>query len=239
VKVLAIIPARGGSKGIKLKNIQKLAGHPLIIYTINSAKKSKLIDRIIVSTDDKKISRISKLNGAELPFTRPKTLSRDSSSTIDVVKHTLNFLKNKESYVPDIIIILQPTSPLRSYKKIDKSIQLLKKNNSDSVISVYRTKPHPFRSFWYQNNFLKPYNPDFEKFHQHQLQPELYSPTGEIYTFWNKTIQKYDSIFGKKIKPLFLTKNEYPLDIDSIFDLFVCEMTIKYWNSYHQHFLKS
>ena len=105
-KILAIIPARGGSKGIKRKNLQKLSGKPLIVHTIIAAKKTKSINKIIVSTDDKEISRISQNNGAEVPFLRPKQISKDTSSTIEVIKHALKFLEKNQSYVPDIIILL-------------------------------------------------------------------------------------------------------------------------------------
>lgn len=114
MKILALIPARGDSKGIPNKNIQKIGGKYLIEYTINSAKRSKLIDKIIVSTDSKKIASISKKLGAEVPFLRPKKISIDKSPTIEVIKHTLGFLSNNQFYVPDIILLLQPTSPFRS-----------------------------------------------------------------------------------------------------------------------------
>jgi len=147
MKILGLIPARGGSKGIPLKNIQKLAGKPLINYTIESAKKSK-IDKVIVSTDTKKIAQISTSAGAEVPFLRPKKISKDSSSTIKVIKHALKFLKLKQNYEPDIIVILQPTSPLRTAKMINNSINILKKSKCSSVISVSKIKSHPYASFW-------------------------------------------------------------------------------------------
>ena len=135
-KILAIIPARGGSKGIRRKNLQKLSGKPLIVHTIIAAKKTKSINKIIVSTDDKEIGKISKNNGAEVPFLRPKQISKDTSSTIEVIKHALKFLQENQSYVPDIIILLQPTSPLRNHNDIDKSLKKFKKTKANSLISV-------------------------------------------------------------------------------------------------------
>jgi len=236
MNIVAIIPARSGSKGIPMKNIQKIAGRPLIEYTISSAKNSKKIDRVVVSTDSNKIARIAKQAGAEVPFLRPKKISGDSSSTLDVVKHTLRFLFNNQSYVPDIIIILQPTSPLRTTRLIDKSIRVLKKSDTTSVITVSKIKTHPYISFWYNKQYLKPFKSDFQKYNRRQKLPALYCPTGSIYTFWYETLKKYDSIYGPKIKPIIVKEAETNIDIDELFDLFISEMAIKYWGKYKKRF---
>ncbi len=123
MNVLAIIPARGGSKSIPLKNIQKLGNKALIEYTITAAKKSKEINKIIVSTDSKKISTISKKIGAEVPFLRPKKFSQDNSPAMDVIKHTLKFLKEKQSYVPEIVTILLTT--FKGYNIFIKKLKIL------------------------------------------------------------------------------------------------------------------
>jgi len=237
MEILAIIPARGNSKGIPMKNISMLNGKPLIYYTIEAAKKSKQINRIIVSTDNLKIANISKKFGADVPFIRPKSISRDNSNTLDVIKHSLDYLEKNENYVPDIVILLQPTSPLRIYKKIDKSIQLLKQSHSDSVLSVYKPKSHPYRAFWHVDGFLKPFKNNFQKYSRRQLHPNLYSPTGEIYAFWLKTLKKYNSIYGKKIKPILSENDEIIIDIDKPIDLFFAEMILKSWSSYKKRFL--
>ena len=150
MKVLAIIPARSGSKGIHLKNIKKLNKKPLVQYTIDVAKKCKMIDRIIVSTDDKKISDICKKLGAEVPFLRPKEISEDLSPMEKVVSHTVNFLEN-ESYFPDIIVLLQPTSPFRSHKEIDRAIRIFSKSKATSLVEVKKTDNHPYKSFKKKN----------------------------------------------------------------------------------------
>lgn len=234
MKVLGIITARSGSKGIPMKNISKLAGKPLIEYTISAAKSSKMIDKLIVSTDSKKIASISKSLGAEVPFIRPRSLAKDTSLSIDVVKHALQFLHVHQSYIPDIILILQPTSPLRTAKMIDKSIKMLQKSHATSVLSVAKVKTHPYISFWYDKKYLKPFKTRFEKFSRRQKYPVLYHPTGSIYVFWHITLQKYNSIYGPKIKPL--VENEFNPDIDDIFDLFVSEMKILHWKNYKKRF---
>jgi CMP-N,N'-diacetyllegionaminic acid synthase len=225
MNVLGLIPARRNSKGIPLKNIKKLGGKFLIEYTINSAKKSHTINKIIVSTDDLKISQISKKAGAEVPFLRPKSLSKDSSPSIDYVKHTLEKLKN-EDYIPDVVVILQPTSPFRSWKNIDKSIKLLK-NNITSIVSVSKINKHPYASFYLKNNFLTPFKNDFSKYYQRQLFPELFFPTGSIYTFRTENIQKYNTIYGNKIKPLLIKDPIENIDIDSPFDFFIAKSILK------------
>lgn len=232
--ILAIIPARGGSKGITLKNIQKLAGKPLIEYTILSAKNSKYIDKILVSTDNEKISRIAKSSGAEVPFIRPKRFSGNKSPPIDYVKHALKFLFTHQSYVPEIVLILQPTSPLRTTKMIDRSIEILKKTNATCVLGVSKIKTHPYISFWCKGKYLKPFKQNFQKYYQRQKLPLLYHPTGSIYTFWRKTIEKYASFYGPKIKPMIIN-DEIKIDVDDWLDLFFCEMIIREWCKYKQN----
>lgn len=232
MEVLAIIPARVGSKGIPMKNIMKINDKPLIEYTIRAAKKSKLVDRIIVSTDSKKIANISKLLGAEVPFLRPKKIATDKSSNYQVVSHTLDFLQKNESYVPEMIVILQPTNPLRTSKIIDKGITSLKNSNADTLVTVKTVKHHPYSSFWKKNKFLKPFIKNFYDYRRRQTRPPLYHNTGDLFIFWNETLKKFNSFYGKKIQPLIITDDFTSIDIDSEFDAFVCEaiMKSKKWN---------
>ena len=238
LKILAIIPGRGGSKGIPSKNIQKLGKLPLIAHTIQSAKGSKKVNRIIVSTDSKKIAKIAEKYGAEVPFLRPKKFSRDSSSTLDVVKHTIQFLQKVEKYTPDIIIILLPTAPFRPPNLIDESVKLLKNTNATSVVSVLKTKTHPFKVFLPENGFLKPFKRDYQKYYQRQKLPDFYHTTGAAYTFWFDTLKKYGHYYGPRMKPLISHYDEMNVDIDSIFDLFIAEMTLKYWKNYSKKIKK-
>ena len=232
LKILAIIPGREGSKGIPSKNIQKLGKLPLIAHTIQSAKDSKKVNRIIVSTDSKKIAEISKKFGAEVPFLRPKKISADNSSTLDVVQHTVQFLQKVENYTPDIITILLPTSPFRSPNLIDESIELLKKTNATSVVSVFKSKEHAFKAFLPKGGFLKPFKSNYRKYYRRQLLPDFYHTTGAAYTFWFDTLEKFGHYYGPRMKPIISTKDEMNIDIDSVFDLFVAEMTQKYWKKY-------
>ncbi len=231
MEILALIPARGGSVGISQKNITNLAGKPLIYHSIKNAINCNLVDRIIVSTDDKAISEIAKKSGAEVPFLRPKKLAKNDTSIIDVIHHCLDFLKTQEDYVPDMIVLLQPTSPIRDVSLIRKSINKLKNSKSTSVISVSQIKTHPDTSFSLKSEYLKPLNPNFESSSNRQKRKKLYHPTGSIYTFWSSNLSKFNSIYGPRINPIE-TKQEYNIDIDHLFELFIAEMTFKNWNKY-------
>lgn len=228
--ILAIIPARSGSKRLPSKNFLKLGGSPLISYTINSAKKSKLINKIFVSTDSKEVVKICKSHGIDIPILRPKKLAEDKTSSISVIKHVLLYLQKNENYEPDIILLLQPTSPFRTTQIIDKSIQLLKKSKANSVISVKKINSPLNHSFHYKNKMLIPYQ-KLSKTNSSNKNLDLFFPTGSVYTFWNKTLKNFDSIYGNKILPIF---SKYPesIDIDDIFDLFVSEMTLLYWKNF-------
>ncbi|MFH0869431.1 MAG: acylneuraminate cytidylyltransferase family protein [archaeon] len=144
VNILAIIPARGGSKRLPGKNIMKFCGKPMIAWTIDSAKGCRHISRVIVSTDDKKIASIAKKHGAEVPFMRPEHLATDTATTVSVIEHALSFLKEKEGYSPDFICLLQPTAPLRTAKHITEAVELLLAKKADACVSVVETKLNPY-----------------------------------------------------------------------------------------------
>jgi len=230
-KTIAIIPARGGSKSVPHKNIKKINGKPLIQYSIDLLKKSKFVNKIVVSTDDRKIANIAKKCGAEVPFMRPKYLSGDRAKTIDVVKHTLKTLNKKFHYKPDIVTLINPTVPFRGKNSVDESIKLLLKSKADIVVQVKKIKTHPFRSYWLENEFLKPFKKDFLKYHQRQMFPDCYYPTAGISTFWNDNIAKYDHMYGPKIKAI-ISDDITNIDIDDQFDFFIAEMIELHWNKF-------
>ena len=138
--ILAVIPARGGSTGIPRKNVRDFAGKPLIAYSIEEAQKAKNIARIIVSTDDEEIAAVAKQYGAEVPFLRPATLATSESKVADAVADLLERLKKDEGYEPSHILLLQPTSPLRTAEDIENAISLYEKTGADSLVSVCRTE---------------------------------------------------------------------------------------------------
>jgi CMP-N,N'-diacetyllegionaminic acid synthase len=141
MKLLAVIPARGGSKRIPHKNIKLFNGKPLISYTIRQAIESKLFDRVLVDTDDEKIAKVAKIYGAEVPFLRPEELAGDKAKVVDALIHLLTKLKEKENYEPTHLVLLQTTSPLREVKDIKNCINLIKETDATTVLTICPTHP--------------------------------------------------------------------------------------------------
>ena len=226
-KVIAIIPARAGSKGVLNKNIKSLNGKPLISYTIEEAKKSKFIDKLIVSTDSKEIADISLSQGASVPFIRPSELSTDSSLTFDVIKHTMNFLKDKDEHY-DIIVLLQPTTPFRKVESIDKAILTLKKSNKyTSVVSVIDVEGnHPLRMKKIEGDYLINYiEQGFENMNPRNELPKVYIRSGAIYAILTKNFYEEQSLVSNLCAPIILDKIE-TINIDSPLDFEFCEFIL-------------
>jgi len=141
-KIVAIIPARGGSKVIPRKNVKDLAGKPMIAYIIESALKVKGLDRVIVSTEDKEIAEVAKKYGASVPFIRPAELAGDDVLTLPVLLHAIEYLDKEENYKPDYVLLIYPTSPLLNYQRMQEAIDLALVRNSDSVVSGYLDRKH-------------------------------------------------------------------------------------------------
>ena len=229
--VLAIIPARKNSKSIKNKNIKLLFGKPLIYYSINIAKRSKLINRVIVSSDCKKIINIAKKYGAEAPFVRPKKLSKNSSKDYGLFLHCIEWLKKNENYIPDLIVQLRPTYPIRSVEIINKAITFaLKKRNYDCIRSVCEPFQNPYK-MWHLNgkDFLRPLLGNFKQ--------ELYnSPRQKLKKiYWQnayldiikyETIKNKKSMTGTKIIPFILSPKSI-FDIDDKFSFKIVKAIFK------------
>jgi len=140
MKILALIPARGGSKGIPKKNIRPFNGKPLIAHSIECAKRSPRVDRIVVSTDSEEIAEIARAYGADVPFLRPSEMAGDTSKVMDAVIHAIETLKAAEGYEPTHVLLLQTTSPMRTPEDIDRAVEILTERNADGVVSVCRTE---------------------------------------------------------------------------------------------------
>ena len=219
MEILALIPARGGSKRLKNKNIKKLAGKPLITHSIEQAKKSKFINRVIVSTEDKKIKKISMRAGAEI-IDRPKKYATDMATTLEVLRHSLKYLYEIENYFPDYLVLVQPTSPLRATKDIDNSIKLMIKHNPDTVISVTETTENPFWMFTIENNKLKKL---IEKRYKLKSKNKIYVLNGAIFVLKPALILKEKKqIFGGNNLPYIMPKQR-SCDIDTKEDFEVTE----------------
>ncbi len=217
-EILAIIPARGGSKGIPHKNIRSFAGKPLIFYSIKTALNSKLISRVIVSTDDPKIRNVAIKFGAEAPFLRPKKYALDLSPDFPAFVHALTWLNKNEDYRPDIVVHLRPTSPLRNITRVDRAIELLLNHpKADSVRAVIIPSQNPFKMWSIQKNgFMKPlvqskYKEAYNM--PRQLLPKVFWQTGYVDAVRASTILKKHSMTGDYILPLLLNPDEW-IDID-------------------------
>lgn len=230
MQILGLIPARGGSKSVPRKNIKLLAGKPVIVYTIEEAKKSKYINRLIVSTDDEKIAEISKKCGAEVPFMRPKELAQDDTPDLPVFKHALKWFKENENYVPDIIVHLRPTALLRKVEHIDKGIELLLSNkDADSVRSICIASQIPYKMWKIENGYLVPllgFTKE-ELFNQpRQNLPTVYWQNASVDVIRYNTIMKKNSMTGDYILPLVMD-DKYSIDLDTELDFRIAEETIK------------
>ena len=221
MKIISVIPARGQSKSIHLKNISILNRKPLIYYSIKQSLKCKLIQRTIVSTDNELIAKISKKFGAEVPFLRPKNISKDSSKDIGFFRHLIEWLKMNENYKPDLIVQMRPTNPLRDQKMIVKAIQLMKKNSkADSLRSISIPERSPYKMWLKNGKYLKYFNSDRRKF------PKIYWHDGSIDIVRYKTIKNFNDLLGRKV--IYL-ENKFPylIDIDSKQDLKIENLLVK------------
>ncbi|MBU3181560.1 acylneuraminate cytidylyltransferase family protein [Clostridium psychrophilum] len=224
-KFLAIIPARAGSKGIPNKNIIAICGKPLIAYTIEAGKKSKYIDEIIVSTDSDIIKGIAEEYGTRVPFLRPNELSNDRAKSIDVVLHAMEYYKNN-NITFDYIILLQPTSPLRTFKNVDEAIEKLIKSNGASLVSVCKTQQNPIFMRSIQNKKLKEVMRFEGTSFRRQDLPDFYIFNGALY------INSYDMLIQQKkfvdadTMPYIMDKKS-SVDIDTMLDVRLVEVIMK------------
>ena len=225
-EVLAVIPARGGSRGVPKKNIRPVKGKPLIIYTIEVAKRCEVITDLVVSTDDPEIRKISTNNGVEVPFIRPADLATDTALAIPTIQHSVRMMEKKKKTVYDIVVMLQPTSPLRSVNDISESLQLLLDSDADGIISVVQVNNfHPMKMKKIIEGFLVNYEKPPVENPPRQLLPPVYIVNGAIYATKRDTLMKNDSFIGKKCLP-YIMPEERSVNIDSILDFKLIENII-------------
>ena len=220
-KILAIIPARGGSKGVPRKNIRDLAGKPLIAWTIEEAKKSKYIDRLILSSEDDEIIEVAKKYGCEVPFKRPIELAQDDTLGIDPVLHAI---EQCPGY--DYVVVLQPTSPLRTVEDIDGCIEKLISSGVDFCVSVTEPEKSPYWMYTLENNQMAPLLPQETLIARRQDLPKCYSLNGAIYVARiNSFIEEKSFITTNTMA--YVMSQERSFDIDTIVDFKICEYLIE------------
>ncbi|MBA5851073.1 acylneuraminate cytidylyltransferase family protein [Clostridium sp. cel8] len=224
-KVLAIIPARGGSKGIPRKNIKNINGRPLISYSIEEARKSKYIDKLIVSTEDSEIAKISKKFGAEIPFLRPKELSKDTTPGIEPILHAVSWFKNK-GITFDYVMCLQCTSPFRKYSQIDKAIEVLIEKNGDSIVSVCESEITPYWMKKIEYGKLKDFLDSNIFYTRRQDAPKVYRLNGAIYMAKIDVLVKYKNWYTENTLPYVMDEIS-SIDIDNMLDFKFVEFLMK------------
>ena len=222
-EVLAVIPARGGSKGIPRKNIKLFAGHPLLAYSIAAGLAAESVGRVIVSTDDEEIAAVARQYSAETPFLRPAEFSGDATPDLPVFQHAMEWLEENEGYQPEIVVQLRPTSPFRRVWHIDQAVyRLLENPQADSVRSVCVPFQNPFKMWRIdQNGTMRPLLDNYsgatlhEPYNQpRQALPEVYWQTGYVDAAWADTIRNKHSMTGERILPLIIDPAEW-IDIDA------------------------
>ncbi len=214
--VIAIIPARGGSKGVPKKNIRELGGYPLIAYSIIACRLSKKINRIIVSTDSTEIAEISKSFGAEVPFLRPAEISGDGSKDIEFMEHAINWFKKTEGKIPEYFVQIRPTTPLREPELIDAAIvRMMGNSQATSLRSVHEIRESPYKLFGIEDDFLVGLYPDDPRPEYYNLPrqnfPPVYQPNGYVDIIKSETVLQLKSLHGPKILS-FMTPNVGEID---------------------------
>jgi CMP-N,N'-diacetyllegionaminic acid synthase len=209
VRVLGIVPARGGSKAIPNKNIRELAGRPLLAYTVDAVRRSTCIDRAVLTTDSEEIARVGRALGLEVPFIRPSELARDDTPMQPTIEHAVGQLE-AGGWRPDLVLILQPTAPLRRGEHIRQAVDLLIESNASSVVSVVEIPRHfaPQYAMRVKGNRLVPYLPDGGRITRRQDVEPAYSRDGTVYAVRRNVLMEEHDLYGPDCLPLVLPSDE-------------------------------
>jgi CMP-N-acetylneuraminic acid synthetase len=215
--ILAVIPARGGSKGIYRKNLLNIAGKPLVAYSIEHALRCKLVTRTICSTDDEEIGHVAAEFGAEVPFQRPAEYATDLATDLQVFKHALEWLKAKEGYEPALVIQLRPTDPVRKPERIDAAIELMLQHpEADSLRSVSVSNHTPYKMWRIEHGYLQPLLEldDIPEAHSmpRQILPPTYQHVGYVDVIRPRTILEQSSMVGRVVLPFLIDEPTFDLD---------------------------
>jgi CMP-N-acetylneuraminic acid synthetase len=225
--VVGVIPARAGSKGIPHKNLVRIGGQPLIAFTCEAARRSRTLSRVILSTDSPDIVELAGRHGIEAPFLRPAELARDDSGMLPVLQHAVRFLEQQDGRRPDVVVLLQPTSPLRTTEHIDEAVRLLLESGADSVVSVVEV-PHqfsPLSVLRVADGRLVPFAGD-ATVTRRQDKPVLYARNGPaVLAVRSSVLLEQNSLYGSDSRP-FVMGPEESVDVDGSWDLDLVEMIL-------------
>ena len=213
--VLAIVPARGGSKGVPGKNVRRLGGRTLLEYTAAAARDAAVIDRIVVSTDSEDVAAAGRAAGLEVPFLRPAALAQDDTPMLPVIRHAIDEV-TRAGWTPELVVLLQPTSPLRRPDHVARAVDLLRSSGADSVVTVVEVPKHlsPDYVMRIDAGVLRPFLPEGERVTRRQDVRPAYSRDGTVYAFRRDTLDRCGSIYGDDCRPLIIDARE-SLSIDT------------------------
>lgn len=219
MKVLGLVPARGGSKGVPGKNIRRLGGKPLLQYTAEAAQAANLLSRVVLSTDSEEIAEMGRACGLEVPFLRPSELAEDSTPTLPVVQHAITWLENRGTRF-DAICLLQPTSPMRRPEDIDGCIRLLETTGADSAVTMRAVPPeHNPHWVYFQNGdgLLRLSTGEQEPISRRQELPPAFHREGSVYVTRRDVLMEMNSLYGKKLAG-YVVDAEDSVNIDTLAD---------------------
>ena len=216
--VLGLVPARSGSKGVPRKNLLPLAGRSLLEYTQACAAASGVLDRVVLSTDSEEIAAAGRRAGLEVPFLRPASLAADETPMLPVIQHAVAALA-QDGWATEVLVLLQPTSPLRRPEHVRDAVALLRASNADSVVSVIELPRHlsPDYVMRIESGVLRPFLAEGARVTRRQDARPAYSRDGTVYCCWRRTIERYGSIYGENCRPLLIDAAD-SLSIDSAAD---------------------
>jgi len=223
LNILGLIPARSGSKSIPFKNIAPLLGQPLLAYTCQAALGSHYLSRVVLSTDNDEIARVGIECGVEVPFIRPAELARDDTPSLPVVQHAVRWFEQHDNWRSDVIVLLQPTSPLRRSQHIDEALELLFQSGADTVVSVVKV-PHrfsPYSIMQLEGGWLRPFwqeDLSFDPLHR-QSQPKFYARNGPAVLAVRHHVVMIQERFYTDLTAPYIMNEEDSIDIDELADL--------------------
>jgi len=216
--VLGLVPARAGSKGVPGKNVRPIAGRTLLDYVVDAARASGAIDRLVLSTDSQEIAEVGRRAGLEVPFLRPAALAADDTPMLPVIQHALTALA-ASGWTAEMVVLLQPTSPLRRSEHVRNAVNLLRDSGADSVVTVVEVPRHlsPDYVMRIEDGRLRPFLPEGARVMRRQDARAAYAREGTVYASWARTIERFGSIYGDDCRPLLIDGRD-SLSIDSAAD---------------------
>jgi len=225
-RVLGLVPARAGSKGVPGKNTRLLAGRPLLEYTARAARESGVLHRVVLSTDSEEIAECGRRVGLDVPFIRPAALAHDETPMLPVVEHALDELR-RQGWEPEMVVLLQPTSPLRKPAHIRAAVEQLYQTGADSVVTVVAVPQHlsPDYVMRVEDGRLRPFLPEGVRVTRRQDARPAYVRDGTVYAFRTTTLRRFGSMYGDDCRPLVLDAGE-SLSIDSVADWAAAERAL-------------